>query len=46
MAEAVRRGIHPVHEAIGLLDFRTFQTGDAEMVTNVNTPEEWACCQE
>jgi molybdenum cofactor guanylyltransferase len=46
VAEAVRRGIHPVHDVIRLLDFRTFALPDAEMVTNVNTPEEWACCRE
>jgi molybdopterin-guanine dinucleotide biosynthesis protein A len=46
MADAVRRGIHPVKEAIRLLDFRTLDVENAQMVTNVNTPEEWACCQE
>jgi molybdopterin-guanine dinucleotide biosynthesis protein A len=46
MEEAVRRGVHAVHEAMRLLDCRTLVTGDAQLVTNVNTPEEWACCQE
>jgi molybdopterin-guanine dinucleotide biosynthesis protein A len=46
MAEAVRRGIHPVQEAIRLLDYRVLRVSHAEIVTNINTPEEWACCRE
>jgi molybdopterin-guanine dinucleotide biosynthesis protein A len=46
LANAVRRDVHPVREAIRLLDCRTLALPNAEMVANVNTPEEWACWQE
>jgi molybdopterin-guanine dinucleotide biosynthesis protein A len=46
VAGAIRDGVRRVHDVLQRLDCRTVTVEDPELVTNVNTPSEWACVQE
>jgi molybdopterin-guanine dinucleotide biosynthesis protein A len=46
LAGAMQNGVHRVQDVLQFFDCRTVAVDNPAIVTNVNTPDEWACVQE